>query len=307
MRVQTRVSDDGKERAVPGCGGSSHHPSGQSAWRALVAARSVPGKGRENAEREGVPTHGAAFGNVLPVRRVAFEKRGETTYRPMRLRTAPWGPEGEVSGRVPESVRKVAVGAAERSASRHAAGRDVVAVPVVDGEGFDANACPWLWAVNEVVLPDVDAGVIAGTRNAEHDDVARPQTAAGNALSDAGLIAADAGNGNAVGGAGPVDEAGAVEAAGGRGAAGNVGAAELTFGCGGYGCSAAGGDAVRLMVVWPVGLFTAACGHEKGHAQKQQRKIPIQGMSAMSRHDGPAGVETCNISFLWYPGKSCKF
>lgn len=193
------------------------------------------------------------------------------------------------------------------SAPCYAPGRDVVAVPVVDGKRLDAHTCSGLGAVHEVVLTDIDAGVVAGAGNSEHHNVARAQAVAGNAPAYAGLIAADAGHGNAVLGTGPVHESGAVESAGGGGAAGNIGAAELALGRGGYGCTAAGGNVHRLSVAGSVGLLAAARSHEKGHAQKQQRKIPIQGMSAKSRHDGPAGVEKYNISLLWYPPKSCKF
>lgn len=185
---------------------------------------------------------------------------------------------------------------ANRSASGDAPGRDVVAIPVVDGERFDAHAGPGLGTVDETVLADVDARVIAGARNAENHDVAGAQTAAGNAFARAGLIAADAGHGNAVAGAGPVHESGAVEAARRRGAAGHVGTAELTFGRGGDGRAAAGNGA-GLLIGRSVGLFAAASGHEKGHAQKKQRNIPIEGMIAMCRHDGPAGVESA-IFFL---------
>ena len=183
----------------------------------------------------------------------------------------------------------------KRSAPGDASGRDVVAIPVVDGERFNAHAGPGLGTVNETVLADVDARVVAGARNAENHDVAGAQAAAGNAFARAGLIAADAGHGNAVACAGPVHEAGAVEAARGRGSAGYVGTAELTFGRGGDGRTAAGSGA-RLLISRSVGLFAAASGHEKGHAQKKQRNIPIEGMIAMCRHDGPAGVES--VTFL---------
>ena len=307
MGVQTSGLDQEKAQAVPDARTDAKQLPAMKTWRILGRPGAVSAKNREDAEDVESLGRGAMHGP-------AFESAQK---RPGAKKTA--GAESIIPGERPFycPVQKCVpvVGKAQkafgkallRSAPRHSAGRDVVAVPVVDGKGLDAHAGPGLGAVNEVVLADVDARVVAGTRNAEDDDIARAQTATGNALSYAGLIAADAGHGNTVAGTGPVNEAGTVETAGRRGAAGNVGTAELTFGRGGYGSTAAGGDISRLTVIGPVGLLTAASGHEKGHAQKKQRKIPIQGMSAICRHDGPAGVEAYNTPFVWYLEKSFKF
>lgn len=200
----------------------------------------------------------------------------------------------EGSGQDEGDVRR-----AERSSDSacHAAGRDVIAVPVFDGQRFDAHAGARLGTVNEAVLADIDAGVVAGTRDAEHHDVSRAQAASGNALSHAGLITADARHVDAVSGAGPVDETGAVEASGRGRTAGNIGTAELALGRGGNGGAAGGNTALRA-VGRPVGLFSAGGKKEKRRPENQQRKTPEQGRKAC-RHGDPAGVEKRIISHIY--------
>lgn len=192
----------------------------------------------------------------------------------------------------------------------NAARRDVIAVPVVDGKRFYAHPGAGLGAVHEVVLPDVDAGVVAGTGNPEDYDVSGAQTVAGNALTGIGLIAADAGNADAVAGAGPVHETGAVESLGGRGSAENIRTAELTFCRGGDGCSAAAGriDLRSGVLVRSIGLFAAAGGQNHGCAQKQQWKESGKGGDAKCRHGCPAELSRYrfNISFLDHKEKKCK-
>ena len=179
-----------------------------------------------------------------------------------------------------------------RSASGDASGGDVVAVPVVDGKGFDAHAGTGLGTVHEVVLTDVDAGMVAGTGNAENDDVAGTEAAARDALTGICLVPADARNADAVAGAGPVDESGTVEALGRGRTAEDVRTAELTFCRGGNGCAAAAGDAgLRSVVGGSVGLFSAACGHEHGCAQNQKGEDAEKRTGAKCRHGCPAGFE----------------
>lgn len=174
------------------------------------------------------------------------------------------------------------------SAARYTTGRYIVAVPVADGKRFDAYAGSGLRTVNEVVLSDVDAGVIARPGNSEHHDVAGAKTAARNALACAGLIATDAGNVDAVSGTGPVHETGAVEAFGRRGASGNVGAAQLTFGRGGNGRAAAGGNAALLRIGRSVGLLAAARHCDQSREEKQKKEAAMQSMDVRSRHGDPA-------------------
>ena len=179
---------------------------------------------------------------------------------------------------------------AATSAPGDATGRDIVAIPVVDGQRFDAYACPGLGAVHKVVLTDVDTRMIAGTRNSEDDDIAGTQIASCDSPAGTGLIAADAGNGNAVAGAGPVDQSGAVEAPGRRSSAGNIGAAELAFGRGGYGGAGSGRYLCRRRG-GAIVLFAAAGGHEHGCTQEQQGKKTKQGVNTKCRHGSPAEVE----------------
>ena len=274
----------GRRASWPAQGGVSEHPSCSGKQDAVGRGRKRSGVGcGSHAQRRGVESSGRMATMEASVLAADSEIwRAERFW----LRVTPLSSFSFSERSMAAEKRE-----AKRSAPGDAPGRDVVAIPVVDGERFNAHAGPGLGTVNETVLTDVDARVIAGARNAENHDVAGAQTAAGNAFAHAGLIAADAGHGNAVACAGPVHEAGAVEAAGGRGSAGYVGTAELAFGRGGDGRTAAGSGA-RLLIGRSVGLFAAASGHEKGHAQKNQRNIPIEGMIAMCRHDGPAGVES---------------
>lgn len=203
---------------------------------------------------------------------------------------------GAVEGVRPEEggIRRT-----ERSADSacHAAGRDVVAIPVFDGQRFDAYAGTRLGTVNEAVLADIDAGVVAGARDAEHDDVAGTQTAPRNTSSHAGLITADTRHVDAVSGAGPVDETGTVESLGRGRTAGNIGTAELTLGRGGNGGTAGGNTALRA-VGRPVGLFSAGGKKEKRRPENQQSKTPEQRRKAC-RHGDPAGVEKRIIFYVY--------
>ena len=202
------------------------------------------------------------------------------------------------------------VAATDGPLSGNAACGDVVAVPVVDGKRFYAHPGAGFGAVNEVVLADVDARMVAGAGNAEDHNVAGAQAVAGDALTGIGLIAADAWNADAVGGAGPVHESGAVEALGWGGSAEDVRATELTFGRGGDGCSAAAGHADLRggIAVRTIGLFAAACGQNHGCTKKQQRKESGKGGESKCRHGCPADLSRYrfNILFVDHKEKKCK-
>lgn len=176
------------------------------------------------------------------------------------------------------------------SAAGYTTCRDIVAVPVADGKRFNTYPRSGLGTVHKVVLTDVNARVISGTRNPEHHNVAGAEVAAPDALSGTGLIPADAGNGNAVSGTGPVDKAGAVETSGGRSAPGNIGATKLTLGCGSYGRTAAR-RGLRGIVGGAIRLFAAGGRHKQGRTQKQKGKEAKQRMSTKCRHGSPAGVK----------------
>ena len=175
----------------------------------------------------------------------------------------------------------------ERSA-RHPSGRDVVAIPVAHRQRFNAHAGAGLWAVNEAVLSHINAGMVAGTGNTEHHNVAGTQTAPRDASAHGSLISADARHVNAVAGAGPVHKAGAVEPLGRGRATGNVGAAELTFGRGGNG-GAAGAYAALRTVLRSVGLLSAGRKKQKGGAEHEERKTPEQREKAGFRHGDSSG------------------
>ena len=233
--------------------------------------------------------HGAADGPGAPLCRYCRTPRqkGRMQGRTTRMMV---GPHTTTALSRFQNSRQDAGSLRNCSATRYAAGRYVIAVPVVDGQRLDAHAGPGLGTMHEVVLADVDAGVIARARNPEHHDIAGAETAARNTLTDARLVSTDTGNSNAVSGTGPVDETGAVESFGRGGAAGNVGTAELAFGRGRNGRTAAGSHAALLRIGRAVGLFAAACHHQKGREQNQQQKAAMQSMSARCRHGDPAVV-----------------
>lgn len=139
-------------------------------------------------------------------------------------------------------------------------------VPVGVGKRFDAYTSARFGAVDESVLPDVDAGMISGPRDLEDDDVPGAHLRALDLDAGLGLTLAHTRHGNAIFSAGPVDQPGTVEARRGGTAAIGIGAAKLTLGCSG---DARAPDLRRILVARHVAF---AAGRQQGESGAEHER-----------------------------------
>lgn len=178
-----------------------------------------------------------------------------------------------------------------------AAACDKMFAPVVDGKRFDANAGSWLGAMDKLVLPEVDARMVARPRDLEYDDIPGTQVRTFDLDADLGLILAHARYPHTVSGAGPVDQPGTVKARGRGVAAVSVGAAKLAL-CGSSNARPAG--VRRIGVVHRTDFSAGRKQYQRGAEYEQSAEPEGEQKSRVGVH----GRRSLEGEYILY--RKCK-